>query len=220
MFGGMKVLFAGGISSSRIKIFSKIVISSGGDVLTRTKTSSLFKKQKKILPLDPSLTHIVIENRQITHSDLSNQLECPEIPSHVKLVHCSWIEEFGRLKAPVDSSPYEVDLSENEVETKRIEPEEEIESYGSKRSEIESHEVMTQIKTRRRLNTISCTDLASMTFEGHLESLENNWYLLHNLIDGNSIPSLLFRFSNERRDCHQVIGFDMDGTIITTKSGI
>lgn len=73
---------------------------------------------------------------------------------------------------------------------------------------------------RGKTSDIDCNDLSSQAFAStSIQSMGNGWFLLHNTIDGDRTPSLLFKFSPVQRQCTSVVGFDMDGTIITTKSG-
>ena len=59
----------------------------------RSRTAALFKKQKTIIPLDETVSHLIVENTKITTIELCNQLECPMIPTHVKVIHSSWSME-------------------------------------------------------------------------------------------------------------------------------
>jgi DNA 3'-phosphatase len=221
MFRGVVGLLSGGISSARIAIFTKILTSHEGTVLKRIKTASLFKKSKKIAPLDPLLTHIIVENRQITTTELCNQLNCLDIPSTVKVVHCSWIEECAKRKLFLDPINYEIDLETIDRPEEEKALDDAVDTAPVKRSHSED-EVMgfeSNRSKQSRVSEIRAMDLSTATFGEDCHELGNGWHLLHNFLDGQMIPSLLFRFAAEVRDCHRVVGFDMDGTIITTKSG-
>lgn len=66
---------------------------------------------------------------------------------------------------------------------------------------------------------IDCIDAAHTPYSGMIDPLGGGWFLLHNILDGDRTPSLLFKFSTTVRKCSTVIGFDMDSTLIVTKSG-
>jgi hypothetical protein len=217
MFEDMVCILTGGISLTRMNIFTKILTSNGSVVVKRIRTASLFKKKKIIMPLDETVTHLIVENLKITTNELCKQLECSVIPNHVKVLHSSWIEECAKMKSFINPNDYEINVTENEIEQNSTEI---IENLNMKRSHSDD-EIEQTIQTKQsRRSEIEVNDISTRDFEANCQEMGNGWYLVRSYIDGEMIPSLLFRFSPEvRRRCNQVIGFDMDGTIITTKSG-
>lgn len=217
MFAGLKVLFGGGISSARIKIFSKIILSNEGEVLSLTKTPTMFKQPAR-KPLDSSLSYIVIENRHIKSTDLCNQFLCTPIDPSIKVVHCSWIEQCASSKSFVDPKAFELDLSKNE--TKDDPPPQPLEK---KRGLVAIDHISSQHRKKNRdwPSSPSLHITLQNSFPSQSESLGNGWYVLHSMIENQLRPSLLFKYgsSSESRHCVDVLGFDMDGTIITTRSG-
>jgi hypothetical protein len=80
---------------------------------------------------------------------------------------------------------------------------------------------VTTSSKRGKTSAIDCLDAHNTSFSSPtFQSMGNGWFLLHNMIDGKQTPSLLFKFSPVQKSCTSVVGFDMDGTIITTKSGL
>jgi hypothetical protein len=217
MFRDMVCILTGGISSTRMNIFSKFLTSSGSVVLKRVKNAPLFKKKKIMTPLDESVTHLIVENPKITAHELCHQLECLMIPSQVKVIHSSWIEECAKMKAFINPTDFELNLAQNEIERNSNES---LEDLNLKRHHSDDEFVQNNRSKQSRRSEIEVNDLSTKEFEGECQDMGNRWHLLHNYIDGQFIPSLLFRFSPEVKRCNQVIGFDMDGTIITTKSGV
>jgi hypothetical protein len=47
----------------------------------------------------------------------------------------------------------------------------------------------------------------------------NGWKILYNTLNDKRVPSVLFKLSSPPRDVTEVLAFDMDSTIIITKSG-
>ena len=102
MFRGITVLFGGGLSSARKKIFAKIFTDQGGVVITRTK-SGLQSTQ-----LDPSLNYIIVENTRISRQKLCLDLKCSALDDNVKVLDCKWIEQCMSGRSFVDPSHFEV----------------------------------------------------------------------------------------------------------------
>lgn len=215
MFEGIQAIFTGGISNARISIFTNILIKNNGNVIKRIKTASLFKKMKKITSLDENLTHIIVENRNLTYAELCHQLDCHEIPNHIKIIHCSWIEQCAKNKCLLDPIEYEVNLSMNEEKNTT---EEKSEIPNLKRDISDDSEGQNSSKYSRR-SDIEVLNISGQSYGEECHDMGNGWHLLHNIIDGQRIPSLLFRFSEQSRICSRIVGFDMDGTLISTKSG-
>jgi hypothetical protein len=229
MFSGLKVVFSGGLSAARIKVFSKLIIDNGGLVLTRNKTPSIFKKVVQA-PLESDLDYVIIENKQIRLADAYKQLGCSEIPTTVKVIHCSWIEQCLVAKERLDSSPFEITLSDESLDTivdivATPAGNQEGCSSSTTRSrsddDVDANHADSHQQKRMRVGTFETVDSTSMTID-NAERLSGDWHLIRGLIDKKMKPSALFKFSSDvraRTDCAGVLAFDMDGTLITTKSG-
>ena len=185
----------------------------------------MFKPKNK-KPLDSDINYIIIEHRKTTHADLCRQLYCPEIPQEIKVVHREWLEECLNKKQIVDVASYVVDVSsvansttDSEEKSTVVDEKEgatplsESHSLKLKRKHNDDQDSYpecdeSQIKHRKILE-FSCLDPAS--------ALEKEF---NTLLTETGKPSLLYKFAPRTKSSfHNLIAFDMDGTLITTKSG-
>lgn len=110
MFRGICVLFGGGLSSARKKIFSNIFTTHGGVVLP-TRSKSLKTK----VQLDSALDYIIIENTEIKFEKLCGELKCETIDERVEVVDCAWIEKCVLAKALLPPGPYIVEKKKDYI---------------------------------------------------------------------------------------------------------
>jgi hypothetical protein len=96
------LIFTGGLTRARIKIFSKFVQSNDGRIF---ETNVLHLKK---VPLDDSIDFIIVQNKRIRVGDLCKQLNCSSIGTKAKVVHCSWIENCMSQKLWTDTRPFEI----------------------------------------------------------------------------------------------------------------
>jgi hypothetical protein len=108
MFRDRVIFFCGGLSALRIGIFTKIWTSNGGIVNTPPKTS----KKSSVIPLLENIDVILIENKNIAKEKLLKQLNCQEISTNTKVIHCSWLERCAQLKQCIDSANFEIKFSD------------------------------------------------------------------------------------------------------------
>ena len=176
--------------------------------------------------MESDLDYIIIENQQLQRSDACRQLSCDIIPDTVGVLHCSWLEKCLQEKEKVDTTPYEIKLQDQIIVNSTSTSSPSVTSSSSvtesSKSEGQSADALheTNQPKRQRLSTFEPVDELSMNFPDS-ELLDNQWRVIYTQIDSKRKPSVLFKFSSGqgRRDVKGVVAFDMDGTLITTKSG-
>jgi DNA 3'-phosphatase len=208
-----------------------------------------FKKPQSYTPLPDSLTHILVNARDLKESDVCNYFHSIGLPASAEVVHWSWLEACVVAQNLCESSPFRVLGSAlNKRGVKRSHTPAPAPFTSSSPISLPTSFTFTppavasaacpapsalsapvpaavapapvHLAKRGKTSDIDCLDAFKTNYPSPTTiSMGNGWFLLHNTIDGNSIPSLLFKFSPIQRQCTSVVGFDMDGTIITTKSG-
>jgi DNA 3'-phosphatase len=268
MFANKEFLFGKGVGSVARKVCTKIILANGGRIFKRAVYPARFKKPQAYSQLPDSLTHILVNDRDIKEVDLCNHFYSIGIPSTTEVVHWSWLEACVLAQSFCDSTPFRVQSSTlNKRGVKRshnltapaapalLAKATNLSSYLAGGSpfafgfaapppivpapapapapaSIAAHVPPPPIvpisapaaavnpTKRGKANDIDCLDAFNTSFNSTTtQSMGNGWFLLHNTIDGDRTPSLLFKFSPVQQQCTTVVGFDMDGTIITTKSG-
>ena len=223
MFSGLKVIFSGGLSTARIKVFTKLFVSNGGTVTTRKTTPSVFKKLTVSTPLDVDLDYIIIENKHLRLSEACKLLSCDDIPDSVKVLHCSWIEQCMSVKEKLDTTPFEVDLTQQDPIDNSATCHMEEQQSSSKLSrplEVDGTCAPLDHCTKRPRITFETIDYTAMSFPD-AEDSGNGWRVVHSIIDGRRKTVAVFKFNGPgRHGVHGVLAFDLDSTLITTKSGV
>lgn len=255
MFHNLFFLYGKGLNLVTRQVCKKIIEKYGGQVTKRSKYPVRFQKASGYSTLDGTITHILVNDRNIGEADLFNYLECHGLPPHVKVVHWSWLEACVQAKGLCDTTAFHPPKFSNKRGVKRsydstsvtatnaippplsttfvppvatgyTPPITSILNLPTSTTPIPTTSITTlptptiAAPKRGKGCGIDCIDTTSHSFaSGMIQSMGNGWFLLHNTIDGDRTPSLLFKFSPVQRQCSSVVGFDMDGTIITTKSG-
>lgn len=116
MFQDQAILFCGGISAARAKIFAKIWTSHGGVVKTLPSNNNPLKRSSTAVPvMDQQIDILLVENKNISKEKLMKQLSCHEISPGVKIVHCQWLERCAQVKRAIDSVEYEIHFTSDAI---------------------------------------------------------------------------------------------------------
>ena len=113
MFQDQVILFSGGISAARVKIFAKIWTSYGGIVKASSSNNPL--KRSSCIPVLDQIDILLIENKNISKEKLMKQLSCHEISSRVKIIHCQWLERCAQVKRFIDWTEYEIHFTSEAI---------------------------------------------------------------------------------------------------------
>jgi hypothetical protein len=186
-------------------------------------------QSKKMKPLESDINYIIIENRKITRADLCRQLICPEIPQSITVVHREWLEQCLNKKALLDVAAFVVDLtavapvSEDHTDTdtppvSKIGGKEVVSSFTS-----ESESFSSNLKRKRDDDESGVVENNKQIKKMEFTSLDPASSLkqeFNTLFTEAGKPSLLYKFAPLTKPTFsELIAFDMDGTLITTKSG-
>ena len=181
-----------------------------GKVAIREKIHPMFKP-KTLKPLDEEISHIIVENIK-TIPELCRHLNCPEIPEKVVVVHRKWLEDCLCMKSLQDVAQYTIDKNaspEDKVHSKK-EFSTNNKSLDSKRKRDGDCEVHGQEKRSRQA-------IGTFTYNCDERDDANEFGIL---TASNGRASLLYFFPTlQRSTFSNIIAFDLDGTLITTKSG-
>ena len=112
LFSGISVMLIG-MPNARVKVFSKIIQSNGGTVLTMAKKSSSLAATNRTL--SPCPDYIVVE-KPMTSRKLCEKLCCDTIPGNVEVVTCEWLVQCAAKKRQVDSDEFDAVLSNGDVD--------------------------------------------------------------------------------------------------------
>jgi hypothetical protein len=138
MFEGLTVLFCGGLSTARKKIFSKIFTDNGGNVVSHNA-----KHIGKRADLDSSLNYIIVENTTISFAKLHKEFKCETFPEGVKVLDCKWIEQCMLSRCLLNPESFEIKYTSEYLATSPVRSEQfVIEGSASLKRSVESETCM------------------------------------------------------------------------------
>jgi DNA 3'-phosphatase len=189
-------------------------VEKSGVVSVREKIHPMFKP-KALKPLENDLNYIIIENRKITSSDLCRQLNCPDIPQEILVLHREWLEQCLNRKSLVDVSDYIVDVSAVPEDV----AESSVEGLSSKRKRSDDDNETSRTSQCESVESRPKQQLKVMEFQYSKATIPSEEEF-NTILSDSGKPSLLYKLCPvPRANFNRVIAFDMDGTLITTKSG-
>ena len=168
-------------------------------------------KPKKLKELENDVNYIIVENRKITLSTLCQQLQCPEIPETISVVHREWLEQCLNQKVLIGVEDFLVEM-DTEHDTTAVIPEPTAPNSKRKFCNDDSmtDECINKTSKQRKMIEFTALDPAS--------NMQHGFNIIRSELSDK--PSLLYRFCRKTRPSFsQIIAFDMDGTLISTKSG-
>jgi DNA 3'-phosphatase len=204
-------------------------MEKSGTIATREKIHPMFKP-KFMKPLDDDINYIIVENCKTSHADLCRELYCPDIPHDITVVHREWLEQCLNKKMLVDVSAYIVDifavpvLAIEEVigsdEKKSLaDLDSGLKSKRKRSDETEWSDALHNTTADNNGGSISYKQTRTMEFT-YVDPSRELGSDFDTLLTDTGRPSLLFHFPpTSRAVFNRLIAFDMDGTLITTKSG-
>jgi hypothetical protein len=206
-------------------------VEKKGCVGVREKIHPMFKP-KILHPLERDINFIIIDNRNITISELCHQLHCPDIPPEITVVHREWLEQCLSQKTLLDVEKYVIDVSATPTTAMKTNNDSKIAHDDNNCEKKEgattsSFEASTGSQKRKRDVDYSCDivddQVNSKLLKGAIFTYLDSSSLLHNefntILSDTGKPSLLYHFAPlSKPTFNQLIAFDMDKTLITTKS--
>lgn len=189
MLSGYYILLTG-FAQARVKTFGDLISKHGGVLVPRVKTAKLFRPPKA--PIEENVTHIVVPTT-ISKKDLCDQLNCIEIPTHLPVVQVSWLEKCFKEKSLLPIDDHVVDFNA-----------------------AQAGKCCTEEQPAKRVKTSIPTATPSLPIITGIPSFTHNTW--HYFPD-SAMPSILYNFAYDRDYATAMHAFDMDGTLITTKSG-
>lgn len=140
IFAGVSVMFHG-LPAVRVKVFSNIILTNGGNVIkTEKKTNAL--QYSKMNILDPNLNYIIVD-KPLSMLDLCSKLHCESIPKSVQVLKCTWLEQCASRKSLLDSDGFSAIVCpaneeiEHKVDTTTTKSAREGSSCGGKSADID-----------------------------------------------------------------------------------
>jgi DNA 3'-phosphatase len=91
-----------GMSAAQKRIISQNIVTEGGVVVP--SSASLFGPTE----INPSVTHILVENKAITYESLCKLSNCISIPAVLPVIHTSWVISCCHKKSFVDTATFKV----------------------------------------------------------------------------------------------------------------
>lgn len=237
----MKVLFNVGISKLQQSVLLKIVTDHGGS-LSNARPASIFGS--KLTALDSDLTHIVVEDVTISTDILCKQLKCPvdAISDKIMVVQAKWLSDSNIAARLLDAAPYKVDHFANSIAAtlpmsinchsaaSNVNKRKRIEEGDCEPSNANINSRASPMIDTSRLPILSYLrsgDWGFSEFSSDCTSRSNAEAADSCLQFGSFSPksSVMFRLMPPSSLTHtfkkkkRIVAFDMDHTLITTKSG-
>ena len=206
----------GELTKGRIEIFSTQINDRGGKVIQTKSYSQLFANQLQRKPFDTSVTHLIVSNSLLKENDICTNLAItlpPDggIPDTVKVIHSEWLVKSLSDKALADETEYLLEFRRPErgnvlLETDTISGKkrckDEVSSGFGGSADDDEHQ---PIKQTRRVRSIVRSD----------DTQRGDW------VKTDQVMYKYYGYSVSVGTCSpkKIVAFDMDGTVISTKSG-
>jgi DNA 3'-phosphatase len=225
-FSGLKFALLD-FSKGQREILEKNIAAAGGAVMMMCpKPAPIFSRKVELSPLPADLTHIVTENKDITIEQLRSKLSCPDISDSVKVVHASWLRDCLRGNALLGGSCYMIVPTEGKAEK---------EKENSKQNAHESEPPLKRVRTEPASSS-SSQPIGVINMASRFEPVFGVW--------AEFGPTTMYKFydstTHDRQTTEgysgktsvdndtamesvgndlQMVGFDLDWTLIKPKVG-
>lgn len=231
MFTNQFIVISPDVSATQASIFTKAVVSKGGQCESRKKVAALFKSQQKVVKIDDSVTHVVVGSCS-TKEKLLQHLSCPDIPDHVNIMESRWLTECIKQNTLLDPSLYRVNFVSDSVATGSaslstlVASNKLVHSPSAVPCKCEETELSHPVKKICLPPSVPIVPLANKNVPSSsaasaappASAIQHGvWQML----PGQDSPAGIYKF-NAPRLCSRnmtIYAFDMDGTLIVTKSG-
>jgi DNA 3'-phosphatase len=217
-----------GLSAGQKKILSQNIIAEGGSIVATS--APIFGKAA----FNASVTHILIESTSITYEALCKLSNCISVPTSIPVLHTSWVVECMKQKSLVSTDRYLIAVSTGMPDQTLDLSVHRTRSASSIPGSVELTEVYSEVSV-----AVSCE--GDEWNERYKEKMPDNeyvpligdtidfreyafgkWYDRSDIVFSFVEPTMLYSKPVPDQTNHSllpVIIFDMDHTIITTKSG-
>ena len=238
MFSNVNAILCGIYPAPRSEVLRAIIEKNGGTALEVKQAASIFKTRET--EIDDSVTHIFVTHKAIKMETIRKILNAPNVPDIIPILDCNWISDCFRLQTVIAIEDYMLEnrvLSISPINPPSVifPPQSSILAADmtgdQKTSEVFAEEkasVPSMMNQFSFHNTDTRTDSKKRPSSELLSSDSSDWRCIYSSISSteepqsshSSTPSALYRF-NRRADSHysSMVAFDLDGTLIKTKSG-
>ena len=204
MFAKTFFLFCGGFSRRKLEILTAKLRDEKGEIINYVAKNKFFRaKSEPQVALDDRVTHIVVDSDKPSLPNVRDILNCSSISDNVKVVRSTWLEKCFEENQILNENEF---LILDEIKNKS-----EADDSSSQKSSREFHVEDVDGNNSKRRRTDQNENL-----KNGVEDNGSGWKILP---VGNTNPQISYKFSSTQRSSTRIVGFDLDGTLITTKSG-
>jgi hypothetical protein len=202
MFSTLRAVLIG-VGPRQRALIGEQFMRCGGELLDlrdKSKVFPLFKSSatspdSSATAISASLTHVFVEERGIALNTLLRELHCDSLPASIQVVHTSWLTDSLKQNSLMEEGPYLINLG-----------------VALKRTALEG---MMNGPKRLKANEgvgISAAAAAGFSSSSVAQGVVDTWTVSAN-------ESYMYKLSGANPTGHKLIGFDMDSTVIKTRSG-
>jgi DNA 3'-phosphatase len=211
MFAGVNAVISGTVQAVRASKLKDLIMSNGGTAIVKKVTAPIFAK--KIEPMDAKTTHILVSSRDVSVDVVKKQLGITQVPVSMKIIDAAWISDSIVKSAIQPEEEYIISNNMSAPSTAS--------SLISSTDLTNSDSIFGAVSVggKRRRDDTENTEGTLPIKKNRLVSSTSDWQTISSSGTNSEKPCVMYKISGDACDFSEMIAFDLDGTLIQTKSG-